>query len=142
MLFSANKATNSVLFYPLTVPISRNALSEKLKNFYLVKSPKTHATLVEHRFHSAVNLEKWRLKLHNYELLTNFLELFEPYSLMLNHILKYSMWKNNNNFRLIQVFYSNFLKTRFRHVSVYYQVMFTTDEQFLFLQFYSDIRRK
>ena len=28
---------------------------------------------------------------------------------------------------------------RFKHVSAYYQVMFNSDEQFVFLQFYDDI---
>ena len=39
-------------------------------------------------------------------------------------------------------FLLKFSTTRFRHVSAYYQVMFNTDEQFLFLQFYNDIKRK
>ena len=42
---------------------------------YLLKSPKTHAPLGEYRVLSTVNLEKLRMKLHNYALLPNFLEL-------------------------------------------------------------------
>ena len=34
MLFSAKKAANQGLFYPLTAPISNNVLFEKLTNFY------------------------------------------------------------------------------------------------------------
>ena len=50
----------------------------------------------------------------------------------LNHFLNEMWWKNNNNFRLIQVFYQNILMTCFRYVSAYYQVMFNTGKQFLF----------
>ena len=41
---------------------------------YLLKSPKTHAIL-ESVVLSTVNLEKLRMKLHSYALLTKFLEL-------------------------------------------------------------------
>ena len=73
--FFSKKVANQGLFYPFTVPLSSNALFEKLKLFYVLKSPKTHAILGQYRFLSAVNLEKWRMKLHNYALLRNFLEL-------------------------------------------------------------------
>ena len=45
------------------------------------------------------------------------------------------MWKNNNHFLTNPSFLLKFLTTRFRHVSAYYQVMFNTDEQFLFYNF-------
>ena len=67
-------AANQGLFYPLidksTMPFLRNEMP-----CYLLKSPKTHATLGEYRVLSTVNLEKLRMKLHNYALLPNFLEL-------------------------------------------------------------------
>ena len=65
-------ATNQGLFYSLidksTMSFLRNEMSR-----YLLKSRKTYATLGEHRVLSTVNLEKLRVKLHNYALLTNFL---------------------------------------------------------------------
>ena len=42
MLFQQKKAVNQGLFYPFAVPISNNALFEKLKIFYLLESPKNH----------------------------------------------------------------------------------------------------
>ena len=45
------------------------------------------------------------------------------------------MLKNNNNFLTNPSFLLTFLTARFRHVSAYYQVMFKTDEQFLFYTF-------
>ena len=71
----SKKVANQGLFFPFTVPISNNVISEKLKIFYQLKSPKTPAIRGKYRFLSAVNLEKWRMKLHIYALLTNFLEL-------------------------------------------------------------------
>ena len=47
MLFSPKKAINQGLFYPFTVHISNNSLFEKLKIFYLLKSPKILAILGE-----------------------------------------------------------------------------------------------
>ena len=65
---------NQGLFYPLidksTMPFLRNEIP-----CYLLKSPKTHAILGEYRVLSTVSLEKLRMKLHNYALLTSFLEL-------------------------------------------------------------------
>ena len=65
---------NQGLFYPLidksTMPFLRNEMP-----CYLLKSPKAHAILGEYKFLSTVNLEKLRMKLHNYALLPNFLEL-------------------------------------------------------------------
>ena len=46
-----------------------------------------------------------------------------------------NMWKNNNHFLTNPSFLLKFSTTCFRHVSAYYQVMFTTDEQFLFYNF-------
>ena len=67
-------AANQGLFYPLidksTMPFLRNEMP-----CYLLKSPKTHTILGEYRILSTVNLEKLRMKLHNYALLPNFLEL-------------------------------------------------------------------
>ena len=67
-------AANQGLFYPLidksTMPFLRNEIP-----CYLLKSPKTHAILGEYRVLSTVSLEKLRMKLHNYALLTSFLEL-------------------------------------------------------------------
>ena len=48
--------------------------------------------------------------------------------------LSINMWKNNY-FLTNPSFSLNFSMTRFRHVSAYYQVMFNTDEQFLFYNF-------
>ena len=48
--------------------------------------------------------------------------------------LSINMWKNNY-FLTNPSFLLNFSMTRFRHVSAYYQVMFNTDEQFLFYNF-------
>ena len=56
--FFSKKVANQGLFYPFTVPLSSNALFEKLKLSYVLKSPKTHAILGQYRFLSAVNLEK------------------------------------------------------------------------------------
>ena len=65
---------NQGLFYPLidksTMPFLRNEIP-----CYLLKSPKTHAILGEYRVLSTVSLEKLRMKLRNYALLTSFLEL-------------------------------------------------------------------
>ena len=65
---------NQGLFYPLidksTMPFLRNEIP-----CYLLKSSKTHAILGEYRVLSTVSLEKLRMKLHNYALLTSFLEL-------------------------------------------------------------------
>ena len=67
-------AANQGLFYPLidksTMPFLRNKMP-----CYLLESPKTHAPLGEYRILSTVNLEKLRMKLDNYALLPNFLEL-------------------------------------------------------------------
>ena len=72
--FCRKKAANQGLFYPFidksTMPFQRNEMP-----CYLLKSPKTHAPLGEYRVLSTVNLEKLRMKLHNYALLPNFLEL-------------------------------------------------------------------
>ena len=54
------KVANQGFFYPFAVHISNNALSEKLKDCYLLKSPKTHAILGAYRFLSAVNLLKMK----------------------------------------------------------------------------------
>ena len=62
MLFSAKKAANQGLFYPFTVPMSNNALSEKLKIFYPLESPKTC---------NSGGMMKFRIS----ALLTNFPEL-------------------------------------------------------------------
>ena len=43
--------------------------------YHLLKSPKTNAILGQYRVLSTVNLEKVRMKLHNFALLPNFLEL-------------------------------------------------------------------
>ena len=48
--------------------------------------------------------------------------------------LSINMWKNNH-FLTNPSFLLNFSMTRFRHVSACYQVMFNTDEQFLFYNF-------
>ena len=68
------KAANQGLFCPLidksTMPFLRSEMP-----CYLLKSPKTHATLGGYTVLSTVNLEKLRMKLHNYALLPNFLEL-------------------------------------------------------------------
>ena len=71
-LLQQQNAANQGLFYSLidksTMSFLRNEMSR-----YLLKSRKTYATLGEHRVLSTVNLEKLRVKLHNYALLTNFL---------------------------------------------------------------------
>ena len=56
--FSAKKAASQGLLYPFTAPISNNVLFEKLTNFYLWKSSKTHAILGEYRIPSAVVQKK------------------------------------------------------------------------------------
>ena len=72
--FCRRKAANQGLFYPFidksTMPFLRNEMPS-----YLLKSPKTHAILGEYRVLRTVNLAKLMMKLHNYALLTNFLEL-------------------------------------------------------------------
>ena len=60
--FFSKKAANQGLFYQFTVPISNNALSEKLKIFYPLKSPKTC---------NSGGMMKFRIS----ALLTNFPEL-------------------------------------------------------------------
>ena len=53
------KATNQVLFYPLTIPISNNALFEKRNVLFSTEIlKKTHAIQGEYRVLSAVNWEK------------------------------------------------------------------------------------
>ena len=69
-------AANQGLFYPLidksAMPFLRNEMPS-----YLLKSTEISylSILGEYRVLSTVNLEKLRMKLHNYALLTNFLEL-------------------------------------------------------------------
>ena len=61
------------------------------------------------------------------------------HKLMLNYLLKYNMWKNNNHFLTNP---SGLVWTTHpRNVSAYYQVMFNTDEQFLFYNFIMIIER-
>ena len=45
------------------------------------------------------------------------------------------MWKKITTIFTIPSFLLKFSPTGFRHVSAYYQVMFNTDEQFLFYNF-------
>ena len=50
------KTANQGLFYPMTVPISNNALFEKRNTYWNLQ--KTHTTLGEYRFLSPEKLEK------------------------------------------------------------------------------------
>ena len=68
-LFAATNAATQGFFYPLIDKSTMIFLRNEIL-CYLVKSPKTHAIL-----ESAVNLEKLRMKLHSFPLLTNFLKL-------------------------------------------------------------------
>ena len=55
--------------------------------------------------------------------------------------LKYNLWKDNNDFLTNPSFLLKFFDERFRHVSAYYQLMFNTDEQFLFYNFIMILER-
>ena len=73
-VFLQQQNGNQGLFYPLIDKSTMSFLRNEIP-CYLLKSPKTHAILGEYRVLSTVSLEKLRMKLHNYALLTSFLEL-------------------------------------------------------------------
>ena len=95
-------AANQGLFYPLidksTMPFLRNEIL-----CYVLKSPKTHSIL-ESVVLSTVNLEKLRMKLHSYPLLTNFLKLA-----LLSLLIKINISNDLKFISIIHFHYSDLL---------------------------------